>query len=93
GGSQFTISELMNDTQYSIQVVSSELVKTKPVLATPFTPVSIAAPDIYMKGATANSLLIHTEQPAPTANGVVILDNGDRAPCSQTIGSTFITCD
>lgn len=93
GGSQFTISELMNDTQYSIQVVSSELVKTKPVLATPFTPVSIAAPDVYMKGATANSLLIHTEQPVPTANGVVILDNGDRAPCSQTIGSTFITCD
>ena len=93
GGSQFTISELMNDTQYSIQVVSSELVKTKPVLATPFIPVSIAAPDVYMQGATADSLLIHTQQPVPTANGVVILDNGDRAPCSQTIGSTFITCD
>ena len=92
-GSQFTISELMNDTQYSIQVVSSELVKTRPVLATPFTPVSIAAPAVYINVSTANSLLIHTQQPVPTANGVVILDNGDRAPCSQTIGSTFITCD
>lgn len=47
GGSQFTISGLTNDTAYSIQVVSSELVKTKPVLATPFTPVSIAAPNLY----------------------------------------------
>ena len=93
GGSQFTISGLMNDTAYSIQVVSSELVKTKPILATPFTAVSIAAPTFYMQGATADSLLIHTEQPVPTANGVVILDNGDRAPCRQTIGSTFITCD
>jgi hypothetical protein len=93
GGSQFTIGGLMNDTAYSIQVVSSELVKTKPILATPFTAVSIAAPTFYMQGATADSLLIHTEQPVPTANGVVILDNGDRAPCRQTIGSTFITCD
>lgn len=93
GGSQFTISGLTNDTAYSIQVVSSELVKTKPVLVTPFTAVSIAAPTFYMQGASANSLLIHTEQPVPTDKGVVILDNGDRAPCSQTIGSTFITCD
>ena len=93
GGSQFTISGLTNDTAYSIQVVSSELVKTKPVLATPFTAVSIAAPTFYMQGASANSLLIHTEQPVPIDKGVVILDNGDRAPCSQTIGSTFITCD
>jgi len=92
-GSQFTISELLNDTQYSIQVVSSELVKTKPVLATPFTPISIAAPGVSQNLVTANSLLIHTQQPAPTAKGVLILDNGDRAPCSQTIGSTFITCD
>lgn len=92
-GSQFIISELINDTQYSIQVVSSELVKTKPVLATPFIPVSISAPVVSLNRAMANSLLIHTEQPVPTANGVVILDNGDRAPCSQTIGSTFITCD
>ena len=93
GGSQFTISGLTNDTAYSIQVVSSELVKTKPVLATPFTAVSIAAPDLYRQWASAYSLLIHTDQPVPTDKGVVILDNGDRAPCSQTIGSTFITCD
>jgi hypothetical protein len=93
GGSQFTISGLMNDTAYSIQVVSSELVKTKPVLATPFTAVSIAAPGISNNWVSADSLLIHTEQPVTTAIGVLSLDNGDRAPCSQTIGSTFITCD
>ncbi len=93
GGSQFTISGLINDTAYSIQVVSRELVKTKPVLATPFTAVSIAAPDLYRQWASAYSLLIHTDQPVPTDKGVVILDNGDRAPCSQTIGNTFITCD
>lgn len=90
---QFTISELTNDTQYSVQVVSSDLVRTEPILATPSIPVSIAAPDVHMFMSTADSLLIHTRQEVPTASGVIVLDNGDRAPCSQTIGSTFITCD
>jgi hypothetical protein len=90
---QFAISELVNDTQYSIQVASKEQVKTEPILATPFIPVSIAAPDVHMFMSTADSLLIHTKQQVPTATGAILLDNGDRAPCSQTIGSTFITCD
>lgn len=90
---QFTISELTNNTQYSIQVASREQTKTKPVLATPFVPVSIASPNAYQVRVSANSLLFNTYEPAPTANGVVLLDNGDRAPCSQTIESTFITCD
>jgi hypothetical protein len=90
---QFAISELVNDTQYSVQVASKEQVKTEPILATPFIPVSIAAPDVHMFMSTADSLLIHTKQQVPTATGAILLDNGDRAPCSQTIGSTFITCD
>jgi hypothetical protein len=90
---QFAISELVNDTQYSVQVASKEQVKTEPILATPFIPVSIAAPDVHMFMSTADSLLIHTKQQVPTATGAILLDNGDRAPCSQSIGSTFITCN
>lgn len=90
---EFAISDLTNDTQYSIQVVSNEQVKTELILATPSSPSSIDAPDVYQSWSSANSLLSYTRQPAPTAKGVVILDNGDRAPCSQTIGSTFITCN
>ena len=92
-GSQFTISELTNDTQYSLQVISSDLVRTEPILATPSIPVSLAAPSAYLIRSTENSLLLHTQQQAPTATGVVLFDNGDRAPCRQTIGDTFITCD
>jgi len=91
--SQFTVSELTNDTQYSLQVVSSDLVRTEPTLATPSIPISIAAPNAYLIRSTENSLLFHTQQQAPTATGVVLFDNGDRAPCRQTIGDTFITCD
>jgi len=90
---QFTIGALTNNTQYSIQVVGRGQTKTKPVLATPFVPVSIASPNAYQVRVSANSLLFNTNEPAPTSNGVVLLDNGDRAPCSQTIESTFITCD
>jgi hypothetical protein len=91
--SQFTISGLTNDTQYSLQVFSSDLFRTEPILATPSSAVSIAAPIAYLILSTANSLLFHTQQQAPTATGVVLFDNGDRAPCRQTIGDTFITCD
>ncbi len=92
-GSQFTISELTNDTQYSLQVISSDLVRTEPILATPSIPVSLAAPSAYLIRSTENSLLFHTQQQAPTATGVVLFDNGDRSPCRQTIGDTFITCE
>ena len=91
--SQFTISELTNDTQYSLQVISSDLVRTEPTLATPSIPISIAAPSAYLIRSTENSLLFHTQQQAPTATGVVLFDNGDRAPCRQAVGDTFITCD
>jgi len=90
---QFAISELVNDTQYSVQVASKEQVKTEPILATPFIPVSITAPDLHMFMSTVDSLLIHTRQEVPTATGTILLDNGDRVPCSQSIGSTFITCN
>lgn len=90
---QFTVSELMNDTQYSVQVFSSDLVTTEPILATPAIPVSLVAPSAYLILSTENSLLLHTQQQAPTATGVVLFDNGDRAPCRQTIGETFITCE
>ena len=90
---EFDINNLSNDTQYSIQVVSKEQVKTELILATPASLSSIDAPDVYQSWSSANSLLSYTRQPAPTAKAVVILDNGDRAPCSQTVGSTFITCD
>ena len=90
---QFIVSELSNDTQYSVQVISNDLVRTEPTLATPSIPVSLAAPSAYMIRSTENSLLFHTQQQAPTATGVVLFDNGDRAPCRQTIGDTFITCE
>ncbi len=91
--SEFTIIELTNDTQYSIQVVSKEQVKTEPVLATPVTPISFDAPDAYQFWTSASTLHFYTRHKAPTAKGVISFENGDRAPCSQTSGSTFITCD
>jgi hypothetical protein len=91
--SQFTLSDLTNDTQYSIQVISNDQIKTEAILATPFTVVSIAAPSVYLVRSTADSLLFNTQEPVPTANGVILLENGDRAPCSQTAGGTFVTCN
>jgi hypothetical protein len=90
---QFTLSDLTNDTQYSIQVISNNQIKTEAILATPFTVVSIAAPSVYLVRSTADSLLFNTQEPVPTTNGVILLENGDRAPCSQTAGDTFVTCN
>ena len=91
--SQFTISNLTNDTQYSIQVISNDQIKTEVILATPLIPISIAAPSVFQVRSTSDSLLFNTREPVPSANGVIVLDNGDRAPCSQTTGGTFVTCN
>ncbi len=92
-GSQFTISDLTNTTQYSIQVMSNDQIKTEVILATPLIPISIAAPNVFQVRSTSDSLLFNTREPVPSANGVIVLDNGDRAPCSQTTGGTFVTCN